>query len=317
MASCGPRAWAEPWHARTCPHPRRTETPIPTADGASCGSQARRRAPGTDQSELVHIWLAHLPHAPNGAHIPFRPQYTLECCTACHRLWHRASSCGTGNADDVCAKSKRGVCAGRSIAPDDRYCHQLSAVECSQHVVRVDTRLYACQNSATSIFSWLWSLWSALRGDSSSKTCKRGPACEPLAAPLRAMRKSLGGRWQNASVSPDECDCQWATNVACDAAMGRSARTDTCSVACCGVYSKAPVAVKAPLLCRPFVYARSIEGHAAVTIFAMRHDASSNTSTLYYALDNTSLGVRGLWTCLLYTSPSPRDGLLSRMPSSA
>merc|ERR1740130_2523218 len=28
----------------------------------------------------------------------------------------------------------------------------------------------------------------------------------------------------------------------------------------------------------------------------MRHDASSNTSTLYYALDNTSLGVHGLWT---------------------
>ena len=25
----------------------------------------------------------------------------------------------------------------------------------------------------------------------------------------------------------------------------------------------------------------------------------------------------GLWGCLLYTSPSPRDGLLSRMPSSA
>ena len=26
---------------------------------------------------------------------------------------------------------------------------------------------------------------------------------------------------------------------------------------------------------------------------------------------------RYLWGCLLYTSPSPRDGLLSRMPSSA
>ena len=25
----------------------------------------------------------------------------------------------------------------------------------------------------------------------------------------------------------------------------------------------------------------------------------------------------GYWHCLLYTSPSPRDGLLSRMPSSA
>ena len=24
-----------------------------------------------------------------------------------------------------------------------------------------------------------------------------------------------------------------------------------------------------------------------------------------------------IWSCLLYTSPSPRDGLLSRMPSSA
>ena len=26
---------------------------------------------------------------------------------------------------------------------------------------------------------------------------------------------------------------------------------------------------------------------------------------------------RQIYTCLLYTSPSPRDGLLSRMPSSA
>ena len=26
---------------------------------------------------------------------------------------------------------------------------------------------------------------------------------------------------------------------------------------------------------------------------------------------------RAFWDCLLYTSPSPRDGLLSRMPSSA
>ena len=28
-------------------------------------------------------------------------------------------------------------------------------------------------------------------------------------------------------------------------------------------------------------------------------------------------GSKGAPTCLLYTSPSPRDGLLSRMPSSA
>ena len=28
-------------------------------------------------------------------------------------------------------------------------------------------------------------------------------------------------------------------------------------------------------------------------------------------------GISGLWSCLLYTSPSPRDATLSRMPSSA
>ena len=39
------------------------------------------------------------------------------------------------------------------------------------------------------------------------------------------------------------------------------------------------------------------------------------------ALPNMGLDLigtaRSLYTCLLYTSPSPRDGLLSRMPSSA
>ena len=30
-----------------------------------------------------------------------------------------------------------------------------------------------------------------------------------------------------------------------------------------------------------------------------------------------STSIRFMTTCLLYTSPSPRDGLLSRMPSSA
>ena len=35
------------------------------------------------------------------------------------------------------------------------------------------------------------------------------------------------------------------------------------------------------------------------------------------ALDVLMIPVGGTYTCLLYTSPSPRDGLLSRMPSSA
>ena len=32
---------------------------------------------------------------------------------------------------------------------------------------------------------------------------------------------------------------------------------------------------------------------------------------------NHDLPIEKIWTCLLYTSPSPRDALLSRMPSSA
>ena len=37
----------------------------------------------------------------------------------------------------------------------------------------------------------------------------------------------------------------------------------------------------------------------------------------HQALEYLTLGLTGEAGCLLYTSPSPRDGLLSRMPSSA
>ena len=38
-----------------------------------------------------------------------------------------------------------------------------------------------------------------------------------------------------------------------------------------------------------------------------------NDPTILFNKDS----VGQVWPCLLYTSPSPRDGLLSRMPSSA
>ena len=44
-----------------------------------------------------------------------------------------------------------------------------------------------------------------------------------------------------------------------------------------------------------------------------RLQTDARTSDLYNSLDYWVLAC----TCLLYTSPSPRDGLLSRMPSSA
>ena len=41
-------------------------------------------------------------------------------------------------------------------------------------------------------------------------------------------------------------------------------------------------------------------------------------ATVDYLLPNTDDGtLQGMYICLLYTSPSPRDATLSRMPSSA
>ena len=51
------------------------------------------------------------------------------------------------------------------------------------------------------------------------------------------------------------------------------------------------------------------------TTFNNRHDVinkETDKSNTYL-----EIGVENGYTCLLYTSPSPRDGLLSRMPSSA
>ena len=52
----------------------------------------------------------------------------------------------------------------------------------------------------------------------------------------------------------------------------------------------------------------------------LKEDEKCDTYELRQRLELTSLAIETgapLSTCLLYTSPSPRDGLLSRMPSSA
>ena len=61
---------------------------------------------------------------------------------------------------------------------------------------------------------------------------------------------------------------------------------------------------------------------SALTINASASDTSSGTITLSNDIgDTVAAGVTGITkignTCLLYTSPSPRDATLSRMPSSA
>ena len=51
-------------------------------------------------------------------------------------------------------------------------------------------------------------------------------------------------------------------------------------------------------------------GYRTHADFVLEENMAKNPARVYQLLDQ-------LWACLLYTSPSPRDGLLSRMPSSA
>ena len=63
------------------------------------------------------------------------------------------------------------------------------------------------------------------------------------------------------------------------------------------------------------------EWHLGVTQKNLPTDVLENKARNTYFMLPLLLGLLGLYflykTCLLYTSPSPRDGLLSRMPSSA
>ena len=54
----------------------------------------------------------------------------------------------------------------------------------------------------------------------------------------------------------------------------------------------------------------AFRGYSVLAVDLPGHGLSSGESL-------KTIEEMGNWVCLLYTSPSPRDGLLSRMPSSA
>ena len=67
-------------------------------------------------------------------------------------------------------------------------------------------------------------------------------------------------------------------------------------------------------------------GSTTITVTDLNHGRSSNDTVRFRNVEGSPGGVASTAytasvgfsiTCLLYTSPSPRDGLLSRMPSSA
>ena len=62
---------------------------------------------------------------------------------------------------------------------------------------------------------------------------------------------------------------------------------------------------------------QSVE-HLAIDVDSRALSDSIASEKLSFGRRHTrGMGTGGEHTCLLYTSPSPRDGLLSRMPSSA
>ena len=61
-----------------------------------------------------------------------------------------------------------------------------------------------------------------------------------------------------------------------------------------------------------------VKGNAAATYVAQLKDAdNTRANTQNFSVTTSWTRVELTYVCLLYTSPSPRDGLLSRMPSSA
>ena len=61
----------------------------------------------------------------------------------------------------------------------------------------------------------------------------------------------------------------------------------------------------------------SMDGEVKVTINYDRIADDSKWDGLKGYLTNTDIPIQDVYTCLLYTSPSPRDRQKSRMPSSA
>ena len=53
------------------------------------------------------------------------------------------------------------------------------------------------------------------------------------------------------------------------------------------------------------------------TVFTTLQELKEDIKALNSKIDVAIYATTGFLACLLYTSPSPRDGLLSRMPSSA
>ena len=63
--------------------------------------------------------------------------------------------------------------------------------------------------------------------------------------------------------------------------------------------------------------ALKLSNDGACTLIDIREKDELDKTGRVESSNHIPRGMLEFWFCLLYTSPSPRDGLLSRMPSSA
>ena len=98
----------------------------------------------------------------------------------------------------------------------------------------------------------------------------------------------------------------------------RPAHLEACVEAGKHVFFEKPVAVDAPGIRRVIATAKKAKEKnlGFMSGFCWRYDTPKR-ETYNRILDGAIGDIHTVYTCLLYTSPSPRDATLSRMPSSA
>ena len=139
-------------------------------------------------------------------------------------------------------------------------------------------------------------------------------ACKTLAMQLHC---TVPAGTQHGSREPQCCACtpsmqNFGNANALHRASRHTARLERATVLC--MHSKHAKLGNATALHRASRHAARLQG-ATVLCMRSKHAKLGNANALHRASRHTARPEIAI--CLLYTSPSPRDGLLSRMPSSA
>ena len=155
--------------------------------------------------------------------------------------------------------------------------------------------------------------------DSEATRACFAPVCQVCSRGRLSAVAPRGGSWEkDAATETAQFSARAARRAACSACgphipsydISETARIATMDVWTTGWYASWLAFLAVDAIVAASLGYRPIPGFPAAGI-----NASSHPVLPPVIVDNVA--VDPYWSCLLYTSPSPRDGLLSRMPSSA